>query len=148
MAVPDPYTEPALMQFMHAEMGEVAAQLGWTVAASSYQPAVDEALLAYGETDISQITGASNLIKLRALARREAWRLAATSLAGEVDFRLGDLSVQWGPLRQRVADALKAAQAAAAPYDSTLVARQSPVPGPVTPYDANPRGELVFGRLA
>ena len=150
MAVPDPYDNHSLMTFMHADLGDVAAELGWTVAANSYAPAVDETLLAYGELDLAAITGTSNLIALRALARREAWRLAANSFAVAYNYSTATESYSRGQIPEHVAKRLAAAEAAAVQYDTSGSgdAQLRPLPGPRTPYDADPAGLLVFGSLA
>jgi hypothetical protein len=81
MSAPAVYTEKMLADFMHGELGKVATLLGYTVGVSdagSYTEAVNESLLRYGAAAIAD---AGEILKLRALARVEAWRKACNDLA-------------------------------------------------------------------
>ncbi|MFW6182848.1 MAG: hypothetical protein ACOC8X_03555 [Chloroflexota bacterium] len=77
MAIPTGYTEDELAQYMHETLGadDVARQLDWTPEEGHYDEAVFETLMAYGTDDIESITGLQNIRRLRAIARRELWRL-------------------------------------------------------------------------
>lgn len=70
------YTENGLKLYMHAMLGdnEVAAALDWSVEDGDYDEALNEALLVYGTSDITAVTGNANIRKLRAIARMELWR--------------------------------------------------------------------------
>lgn len=81
--VPTAYTEDELAAYQHAILGEVATALGWAVEDGSYSEAVTGALVAYG---VSDIVDATDIAKLRACAKREAWALACGSLASRYDF--------------------------------------------------------------
>jgi hypothetical protein len=71
MSVPDVYTESALANFMrYGILRKTADVLGWLVQAD-YQEAIDQTLLDYGVSDISD---ALNIPKLRSLARMNAWK--------------------------------------------------------------------------
>lgn len=85
MAVPTVYTEDELADYMIGLAGEIATQkLGWTI--DDLYEAVNDTLLAYGETDISLITGATNIRYLRLLARRELWKAIMQATAHEFSF--------------------------------------------------------------
>lgn len=100
MPAPSSYTEAELAEYMHRELGSAATALGF-VAASSYDDAVDETLLAYGAADI----GAATLIrKLRAIARREAWAMASARASGHFNFTSGDQEFSRAQLRKMCAD--------------------------------------------
>lgn len=114
MPVPTSYTEANLATFMHGCLGDVATELGW-LAASSYSEAVTETLLAYGVTDIA---GATDMRKLRALARREAWRAAVGSLASRYDFTADGASHHLSQVYSQAQHALAAAEADAVRYDT------------------------------
>ena len=86
MAVPTGYTEATLKAYMQAALGATATSLGWTVALGSYDEPMNEALLRYGTTDVTSISGISNLIKIRALARREAWAAVLAEVSSDYDF--------------------------------------------------------------
>lgn len=81
MPAPTSYTEDTLADFMQAVLKSVATDLTWTDTAD-YQEAINETLLAYGAADIAD---ASNITKLRLLARREVWRAVAEETAGHTD---------------------------------------------------------------
>lgn len=87
MPAPTAYTEAGLAAYMHAQLGDVADVLGWSTGAGTgnYTEAVNEALIAYGVGDIALAT---SIGKLRAVARREAWRLALNSLVARTDFTI------------------------------------------------------------
>jgi len=86
MAAPASYSESSLLRYMDDVLGAVADALGWTAASIEITEALNETLLAYGVSDVTGIAGISNLRKLRALARREAWRAAMTEAAADYDF--------------------------------------------------------------
>lgn len=86
MSVPASYTESGLAQFMESTLAATAGVLSLAAADGDFDEAVNSVLLAYGQTDISQISGSSNIMKLRLLARVEAWRLALATVSGDFDF--------------------------------------------------------------
>lgn len=86
MTAPTTYTTQELAEYMHTVLGDVAAALGWS-APDSYTEAINETLLTYGVSDIADAT---DIRKLRAIARVEAWKLAVGSLAARYDFGLAD----------------------------------------------------------
>jgi hypothetical protein len=80
MPVPTSYTEHELADFMAAELGKVATLLAYAVGAldaGSYQEAVNEAIIQYGAASIALCT---DIPKVRALARVEAWKKACNDL--------------------------------------------------------------------
>lgn len=89
MAVPTSYTEQSLMNYMHEALSGVGDVLGFDPP-HAYDEAVNEALLVYGETDITAVSGARNIRKLRAVARVEAWRKVMAATAIDYDFRRED----------------------------------------------------------
>ncbi len=90
MAAPTSYTETALKLYMIDILGAVHTALGWTVDSNQYDEAVSETLLAY---DVSAIADATEIRKLRTLARREAWRQAMYETALDYDLsKEGDSS--------------------------------------------------------
>lgn len=86
MAVPTTYTEAELKTYMDVAIGAVADALAWTVVGGQYDEPVNATLLHYGTTDISTISGITNTLKLRALARREVWRAAWAEVSADFDF--------------------------------------------------------------
>ena len=86
MTLPTVYTEKTLAEFMHNELGKVAGITGYNVGvndAGSYAEAVNETVLAYG---VTSIINASDIQKVRALARVEAWKKACNDLAALYKF--------------------------------------------------------------
>lgn len=80
MPIPSSYTGPALIRFMRDDVLRVTGrQLGLTND-SDYQDAVIEVTLALG---VQTIDDATDMRRLRAVARREAWRTAMQQSAGE-----------------------------------------------------------------
>jgi hypothetical protein len=85
--VPTAYTEQQLILYMAGILDEdkaVARQLGWTTA-SDYDEAVVETMLAMGVDDLAGVTGLASIRLLRAVARRELWRLVAQRSVQFVD---------------------------------------------------------------
>jgi hypothetical protein len=81
---PTTYSEDALRQFQLTTLGPLAGVLGWT---STVYPAVveaaNDALLAYPAATIADAT---NVPRLRALARVAIWRAVARETAGNYRF--------------------------------------------------------------
>jgi len=81
MAIPGRYSEESLASFMHTTLGATAGLLGLQNP-GSYAEAVNNVALACG-AEIGEVGDAA---KLRCLAAREAWRLAAGQAAVLSDF--------------------------------------------------------------
>lgn len=110
MAYPASYTEQSLAEYMHATLGAMATRLGWTVDDGDYTEAVNEAVAAYGTDDISGISGRDNLRKLRALARREVWRLVVQSLAAYYEFSTDGQSFKPNQMSEQASKSLAQAE--------------------------------------
>lgn len=80
MAIPSSYTETELQDYMLEITQSISSVIGLTV--DKFYQAVNETLLSYGVDDIADAT---DIRKLRTLARVEAWRFAADSTAAEYD---------------------------------------------------------------
>lgn len=115
MAAPSSYTESMLRDYMYATTKGVADVVGWT--AKDFVEAVNDTLFAYGVDDISDAT---SMPKLRALARVEAWRAMATVTAGEFDYSAdsGQTATYYkrSQLHQQAKASLVVAQAEAGAY--------------------------------
>jgi hypothetical protein len=123
MAAPTAYTEKELAAYMHAELGPAAAALGLEVGlsdAGDYAEAVNETILQYGVTAISQ---ASDILKLRALARVQAWRTAAAQMAALFDFGAEGGSYQRSQMAASAEKNLARALIDALPYDENYRVR-------------------------
>lgn len=109
MALPSSYTESELRDYMLASVSTVGSMLSLT--ASSFTEAVNDALVAYGVTDIALAT---NIAKLRSIAKVEACRLIVTTTVGEYNFSADGGSYSREQLHKNAVDALARAEAEAA----------------------------------
>jgi hypothetical protein len=82
MPIPLTYTEVELAQYMIDTIGDTSLAINWIVT-DKYQEAVNETVLAYGVTTIDQAT---DIQKLRTIARREVWKAVAGTSAGNYRF--------------------------------------------------------------
>ena len=117
MAYPSSYTESTLKGYMHTVLADVATVLGWATA-THYGEAVNEAVAAYGVDDVTAIAGRTNLYKLRALARREAWRAACGALAAKFDFSADGHAVKRSDLYNHAQAELQRAESEALAFDA------------------------------
>jgi hypothetical protein len=115
MPIPSSYTENQLRDFMLASLQELGAVLGLT--AESFAEAVNDTLLAYG---VAEIANATNVAKLRALARVEAWRAAVAAASARIDWSEAGASFKQSQYRAAASDGLARAQMAAAEYGEAL----------------------------
>lgn len=83
MPVPTSYTETGLADYMKSVLAETAEAINWITTPGSYQEAVNETLIAYGVDDIAEAT---DIKKLRVIARREVWRAVADATVGNYRF--------------------------------------------------------------
>jgi hypothetical protein len=115
MAIPASYTEAELKTFMLAAVAELGAVLGLTT--SSFAEAVNETLLAYGVDDIADAT---DIPKLRALARVEAWKVAVVAAGSRIDWSEAGASFKQSQYRAAANNGLSLAQSEAVPYGGGL----------------------------
>lgn len=81
MALPAIYDEYLLGTYMQEAVKGVADALKLELTA--FDEAVNDTLLAYGVTDIAQAT---DIAKLRALAKVEAWRTVVNRATSQIDY--------------------------------------------------------------
>lgn len=105
MAIPSSYTESALRDYMLSVTANVAGALGWT--AVNFTEAVNDALVAYGVTDIALAVDAA---KLRCLARAEAWRALVAAAAADIKFTADGATFERQQLHQHCVAALERAE--------------------------------------
>jgi hypothetical protein len=116
VTVPTSYTEATLKAFMHATIGAVADSLEWTTVGTKYDEAMIETLLAYGVTDIANAT---DIKKLRALARREVWRSVLAEVSSDIDFSADGARYSQQQLFTMAQQQFQMASADATPFDSS-----------------------------
>lgn len=117
MALPASYTEAELAAYMHSVLGSVATALGWSVAGESYVEPVNETLAAYGVDDIAAISGRANIVKLRALARREVWRAVVAQSAAHYDVTADGASLTRSQIQAQAREQLRLAEIDCLTYD-------------------------------
>lgn len=85
MALPASYTEQTLAAYMVGAIGRLAGVL--SLDGGDFFEAVNDTLLDYGVDDVGSAT---NIRKLRAIARYHAWRAAVAQATGLYDFQADD----------------------------------------------------------
>lgn len=110
MAAPTVYTEASLAEFMHiGVLKAVATVLGWSVGAGSYAEAVNEAVLSYfaGTGDIA---AATDIRRLRAVARCEAWRAVVEETVSDFDYTADKATYKRSQINDQARRALERAE--------------------------------------
>ena len=111
MPIPTVYSEPLLQQYMLNQTGNLGVVLELDV--TDFIEAVADTLLAYGVTGIANAT---DIAKLRALAKVEAWRVAKAHAAGRTDFDVESAALKRSQLIAQVQMFLDMAEADALLY--------------------------------
>lgn len=124
MPVPTAYTEDQLAEYMHSVLGQVAVALGLE-APLSYHEAIVDTLLAYG--DGVTIAQATNIKKLRALAKLKAWEVAKAHAAAYVSQSIGGASISTSDMGRMIAENLEAARVYAWAYEPIYAVEVSTV---------------------
>lgn len=106
MAIPTSYTESELRDYMLIVTGNVASAIGWTAA--NFTEAVNDALIAYG---VSTIASATDIAKLRGIAKVEAWRSIADATAADYQFSADGGSYNRQQIHDHAVKALERAEA-------------------------------------
>jgi len=111
MAIPSSYTELSLAAFMVTVTRSVTGALDWS--ADDFGEAVNDTLLAYG---VTAVASATDIAKLRALARVEAWRTVVDGTAADIDFAADGGDYKRSQMHSQARAALERALEQAAPY--------------------------------
>lgn len=109
MAIPTSYTEYELSEYMLSVTAAVSASAG--LDSLAFDEAVNDVLTAYGEADIADVT---DVAKLRALAKVEAWRTVIGYLMTAYDFSADGGSYKRSQMLTGAEKALERAEADAA----------------------------------
>lgn len=123
--IPVSYSEETLAAYMLAVLADVGSVLGFD--GDEFDEAINDTLLAYGEDDIADAT---DIAKLRALARVEAWKLALIAAAARYDVSDGTQSLKRSQILSQIKSALAVAVDDASAYtgdDSNVVGRATVV---------------------
>lgn len=116
MSLPTVYDETSLAVLMHTMLGAVGGFLGYpqpTVDAGIFAEEVNQVLLECG---LDELSAASDLKQLRALAGLFAWRKACADLSAQYDFMVEGNHYQRGQVFEHAANALMRAETDALPY--------------------------------
>ncbi len=109
MAAPTSYTESSLISYMRSVTQAVSDTLG--LNAGAFQEAVNDVLVVYGVDDI---TDATDITKLRALAKVAAWRVVNDwLLTTAYDFSADGGSYKLSQMKEGAEKALAQAEQAA-----------------------------------
>jgi hypothetical protein len=108
VAIPASYTELSLAEYMVTVTRNVAAALGWT--SDDFLEAVNDTLTAYGE---SAIDDATDVTKLRTLAKVEAWRAVVDGTAADIEFTADGSSFKRNQMHAHAVAAMERAESAA-----------------------------------
>lgn len=113
MTVPTSYTESELAAYMQTTIAPLDGVLGWTTVPDNYQEPVNDALLAYGVADIAEAT---DMVKLRTLARLMVWRAVVAATAGTYDYRVDNEQFSRSQIHEHAAAMLAIAESEAGAY--------------------------------
>lgn len=113
MPIPTAYTEGELATYMHATLGELATWLGLLPNTTSYEQQITDSLIAYGVSDIGS---AADIAKLRAVAKREAWRMAMERTAIAYNISADDQRFDREKIHEHCKNMYNLAASAAAQY--------------------------------
>ena len=133
MAFPTYTTNDQLSGFMLTVLGPTGAALEWATGAATTTEIVNDVLIGYGVTDISEAT---DIEKLRAIARWQAWRWAADALAAEFDVSTDGQSLSLSQLHKQAIAARDAAWSACVPHLSVYAVTATPIIHVDDPVDA------------
>lgn len=98
--------EADLALFCQGQLHRLSKIIEWD-SMVDYVDVVDDTLIAYGVSDISEAT---DIAKLRALARVEVWQAAVAALVPDVDYTDPDGSNSMAQLQNNALVALKQAE--------------------------------------
>ena len=133
MPAPVTYSETTLVDFLHLTLGDTAAVLGWATTDYRFYEIVYEVLLAYGVATIGEAT---DIRKLRALARVEVWRAVVQATAGEHDYETATASFSRSQIHKQAVANLEAAEQEAARFIAASPVIVLPTRTPLDPYVA------------
>lgn len=106
MALLSAMAEADLALFCQGQLHRLSKIIEWD-SMVDYVDVVDDTLIAYGVSDISEAT---DIAKLRALARVEVWQAAVAALVPDVDYTDPDGSNSMAQLQNNALVALKQAE--------------------------------------
>ncbi|MCA9936192.1 MAG: hypothetical protein H6662_15605 [Ardenticatenaceae bacterium] len=135
MTVPSAYSEATLKTYLHGILsrGGIAATLDWQIEAGSYDEIITDTLLAYGVDDIAEAT---DVAKLRALARLALWEAVETAVPLEINYTADGATFNREAIFQHVQTMLQRARLDAFAYTDDYQVDVLGVQRDYDPYDA------------
>ena len=130
MPVPTSYTEETLSQFMFDILGATGVALSLDPEVN-FAEAVIQTLVDYG---ISEIDAATDIFKIRAIARVHAWEVALATVASDYNFADGGARFDRGQMHDHIIKMRDAALFAAIPYLSDYQVRAEGISHTQDPY--------------
>jgi hypothetical protein len=141
MPIPSSYTEDGIAQYMLNVLENAGPAAEWTSA--DFEEQVVDLLLDYGVTDIASAT---DITKLRSLARVQAWRKVVAAVSGDFDFSADEAEYNRRVVFEHARTMLEEAERAAAEWLEKLWATQGSMTWEDDPYAAVPvRGRPYWG---
>lgn len=130
MPLPAVYDEDDLTTFMAAELGETGVALGLAEDQQDTlaQAAVEVVGILGGS--LASLTSTADLMKVRAVARWQAWLAAWNVAAGRHDLKAGSADLKQSQVFDQIERRLAAAQVAAMRYSEVRVLVGGTVPMP------------------
>ena len=108
MQVPSSYNEASLRAYVVTALGAVATVLGWTPLDLRVENACIDALFMYGASTPEEAT---DVAKLRLLARVAAWRAVISDVTADYDFSADGASYNRSKVHAQALSSLKQAEA-------------------------------------
>lgn len=134
------YSEAVFADYLFSVLGEVGSMLGWTPGSAAVQEALNDTLLEYGETTITNIVGTNGLKgtnalrRLRALGRRAIWRAVVQATSGKYSFGDAGQSFQRKQINDMARETLKLAETECLEWDPMYAVGIVGVNRPADPY--------------
>ena len=130
MAIPTSYTEDELRSYMVTALGDVASVLD--IGTADMEEPANDVIDSYGVTDVASAT---NVTKLRALARVGAWRKASQTATVQYTFRSGQSAFNRSDMYKFISDQLSRAESEAYQYDPAYAITVQPIEYKNDPYE-------------
>lgn len=136
--LPASYTESTLSALMEAELGAVGVALG--IGDSDALPeAVNEVIGILGHA-LSQETTTAGLMKVRAIARWQAWQAAFNAATNDKDLKAGTTAITMSQRFDHIQRRLAQAEAAASRYSEVQAVLAGSMAVITSIVDAGPYG--------
>lgn len=117
MPLPTSYSEGALLAFMEVEIGPLLADLGLDTSDALLEATYEvQGILGHAVTDETDVT------KLRAIARWQAWLAAYNAATNQYDLKAGSADLKRSQMFDQIEKRLARAEASASVYSEVQTA--------------------------